>query len=172
MKSKTPSSPKKASIKKEDLSDSKKDLQQMKSDDIVMDMPEVKDIPGQENVKVPRMREMEDVTISSDDEEGKGILDNLNKEEDDELMDEEYNVSKSEASLLRKSAEHLPNAERTDLNNITLDQTDNDGEKLNEKNFSEDRFGEDLDVPGADLDDDDEETGNEDEENNVYSNKD
>jgi hypothetical protein len=172
MKSKSSSNAKNAKTKKEDLSDSKKDQQKMESEEIVIDMPEVKDIPGQENIKVPRMREMEDVTISSDDEEGKGILDDLNKEDDEELLDDESNVSKTEASLLRESATYTPNAERNDLKNITLDQKDNDGDKLNEKSFSEDRFGEDLDVPGADLDDDDEETGNEDEENNLYSNRD
>ena len=39
----------------------------------------------------------------------------------------------------------------------------------NEKNFKNRMSGEDLDIPGADLDDEDEETGNEDEENNYYS---
>src|SRR6478736_1624509 len=107
MKSNSPS-PQKATGNKEDLTDSKKDQKQMKSEDIIMDMPEVKDIPGQENIKVPRMREMEDVTVSSDGEEGVGILDDLNSEEDEILMDEETNVSKSEASLLRKSTEHSP----------------------------------------------------------------
>ncbi len=48
----------------------------------------------------------------------------------------------------------------------TLDNTDNDGEALNE---SIDESGEDLDVPGAELDDEDEATGDEDEENNNYS---
>jgi hypothetical protein len=118
------------------------------------------------------MKEMEDITISSDDEEGKGILDDLNKEDDEILMDDNSNVTKSEVSLLQESADHTPNAERTDLKNIALDKTDNDGVALNEKNFSEDRFGEDLDVPGAELDDEDEESGGEDEENNVYSKKD
>ena len=172
MKSNSASDPKKASNNKTDLPDSKKDQKQMKSEDIVIDMPEVKDIPGQENIKVPRIKEMEDTTISSDDEEGKGILDDLNKEDDEILMDDNSNVSKSEASLLQESADHTPNAERTDLKNIALDKTDNEGSALNEKNFSEDRFGEDLDVPGAELDDEDEESGSEDEENNVYSKKD
>ena len=45
-------------------------------------MPEVKDIPGQEHVHPPRMREMEDTTSSSAGEEGEGILDDLN---DDDL---------------------------------------------------------------------------------------
>jgi hypothetical protein len=39
----------------------------------------------------------------------------------------------------------------------------------NEKSFAEDLTGEDLDVPGSELDDSDEEIGREDEENNYYS---
>ena len=41
--------------------------------------------------------------------------------------------------------------------------------KMNEKDFNEDVTGDDLDVPGAELDDDMEEVGSEDEENNYYS---
>ena len=40
---------------------------------------------------------------------------------------------------------------------------------LNETNSDDDYSGEDLDVPGSELDDDEEEVGNEDEENNLYS---
>lgn len=40
---------------------------------------------------------------------------------------------------------------------------------LNEKDFSEDESGDDLDVPGSEYDDDTEEPGNEDEENEYYS---
>lgn len=40
---------------------------------------------------------------------------------------------------------------------------------LNEKNFDEDQTGEDLDVPGSELDDQQENIGSEDEENNYYS---
>ena len=39
----------------------------------------------------------------------------------------------------------------------------------NIKDFSDDLTGEDLDVPGSELDDDMEMTGDEDEENNYYS---
>ncbi len=39
----------------------------------------------------------------------------------------------------------------------------------NEKDFSEDMSGDDLDVPGSELDDKQERIGNEDEENNYYS---
>ena len=39
----------------------------------------------------------------------------------------------------------------------------------NEKDFSEDQSGDDLDVPGTELDDEQEKIGSEDEENNYYS---
>jgi hypothetical protein len=42
-------------------------------------------------------------------------------------------------------------------------------EKRNEKDFEDDVTGDDLDIPGSELDDEQEETGNEDEENNYYS---
>ena len=41
--------------------------------------------------------------------------------------------------------------------------------KKNEKDFEEDMTGNDLDVPGAELDDEQENIGSEDEENNYYS---
>ena len=40
---------------------------------------------------------------------------------------------------------------------------------MNEKDFDDDLVGDDLDVPGSELDDMAEEVGNEDEENNYYS---
>jgi len=44
-----------------------------------------------------------------------------------------------------------------------------DDEQLKHRNRPVDFSGEDLDVPGTELDDDDEERGSEDEENNIYS---
>ena len=41
--------------------------------------------------------------------------------------------------------------------------------KLNEKDFDEDLTGDDLDIPGSELDDELEIIGSEDEENNYYS---
>ncbi len=38
-----------------------------------------------------------------------------------------------------------------------------------EETWKQDKVGDDLDVPGSDLDDDEERVGSEDEENNVYS---
>ncbi len=39
----------------------------------------------------------------------------------------------------------------------------------NEKNYNQDHSGNDLDIPGSELDDDQENIGSEDEENNGYS---
>lgn len=44
-----------------------------------------------------------------------------------------------------------------------------DDDEWNTENFDTDHTGDDLDVPGAELDDDEEEIGEEDEENNYYS---
>jgi hypothetical protein len=48
-------------------------------------------------------------------------------------------------------------------------QYDKNSGKFNEKNFNEDKSGDDLDIPGSELDDEMEEIGSEDEENNGYS---
>jgi hypothetical protein len=48
-------------------------------------------------------------------------------------------------------------------------QYDKNSGKFNEKNFNEDKSGNDLDIPGSELDDEMEEIGSEDEENNGYS---
>ncbi len=57
----------------------------------------------------------------------------------------------------------------TRLRNAQLDNTDNDGDLLNELSSADDATGEDLDIPGSGLDDADEAIGEEDEENNGYS---
>ncbi len=158
--------------KSSDLSDSKKDQGKMKQEEINIILPEIKDIPGQENIRVPDFREMQDTTISSADEEGEGLLDDLNEEETDEEYDDNSNVTRQEKKLLRKSASHPSTDESDDLENMSLDSTDKDGEKLNEKSLKEDKTGADLDVPGTELDDEDEDNGSEDEENNLYSQRD
>lgn len=43
------------------------------------------------------------------------------------------------------------------------------GHSMNEKSFKDDMSGDDLDVPGSELDDEQEGNGSEDEENNYYS---
>lgn len=132
-----------------------------------INLPAMKDIPGQENIRPPRIREMEDSTVASDGEEGKGLPDYLNSEDsDDNLLSGEDNVSEQEAGLLAATDRPL-NDESRDLKKLSLDNSDGE-EPLNENGNPAD-FGEGLDIPGADLDDDEEETGSEDEENNYYS---
>ena len=139
------------------------------SGEVRIDMPEVKDIPGQEYVKPAFMNGMIDETPSSADEEAEGIPDERN-DDDDTLMDDRSNVSKTEKELLRRSARPL-NDEDEDLASTELDETDNDGDPLAESSNPAD-MGADLDVPGTELDDLDEELGEEDEENNTYSGQD
>jgi hypothetical protein len=58
-----------------DLPDGDRDRELLKGDKAIFELPEVKDIPGQEFIKVMPLGEMGDTTIASDDEEGVGILD-------------------------------------------------------------------------------------------------
>jgi len=62
--------------------------------------------------------------------------------------------------------------EEKDLNpediSKTKESNDNGGTN-NEKDFNDDVSGNDLDIPGAELDDNQENIGSEDEENNYYS---
>lgn len=61
--------------KKTDLADSPHDEERLQGDEAVLDLPEVKDIPGQEFVQAPPLGMMADTTISSADEEGEGLFD-------------------------------------------------------------------------------------------------
>jgi hypothetical protein len=146
---------------KGDIHDSKKDEEKLQPEETILDLPDVKDIPGQENIHPPKLREYADVTISSDGEEGKGILDDGDDDETDGT-----NVTPEERALLEQTADSMASEDDLDRIKATLDNTDEDGEPLNEQ---VDASGEDLDVPGSEDDDDDEELGEEDEENNSYS---
>lgn len=195
-----------------DIKDSKRDEEKLKQDKATLDLPDVKDIPGQENVTAPDIKEMADTTISSDDEEGLGVLneeDNndvtserlgpaseidendlmINEDEDeaeeeldeedeaeekdddlnitDDSVDPESDVTEDEKIALERSSIDVDTPDNEALYEAQPDDTDFDGEKLNED--SDDVSGGDLDVPGAELDDDDEAIGEEDEENNDYS---
>ena len=146
-----------------DLPDTVRDEEELKNDEATLDLPDVKDIPGQEHIHPPTMREYADTTISSDDEEGKNIW------TDDEITEDSSNVSDVERELLDDSANDMPTKDEQALKQAALDTTDNDGEPLNEKASSNSVSGSDLDVPGANEDDPNEEIGEEDEENNDYS---
>lgn len=145
-----------------DLPETENDKKQLQPDEATLDLPEVKDIPGQEHVRPFLPGEMADTTISSADEEGNKLLDT----DEDILADNGTNVTNIERDLLQRSSESMSTADDEQLNLATLDNTDEDGTPLNEKvNMS----GSDLDVPGAEDDDANEKIGEEDEENNAYS---
>ena len=150
----------------EDIHDSKRDMERLKPDETYIDLPDVKDIPGQEFIHVPRMGEMADTTISSDDEEGVGLFND--DEEDDTLIvsGTEDDVSRTDKVAL-ENMDNLQGADDDEgVTRAELDNTDFEGEELNEEvNTS----GSDLDVPGSEGDDKMEYFGGEDEENNHYS---
>lgn len=150
--------------KKTDLPDSEKDKKHLKSEEFEIDIPDVKDIPGQEHIHVPPLGELADTTISSDDEEGAGILDDPDEDKVPNLAN--TNVTKDERKALDDAAKKTNSPDQKNLDSAELDQYDEDGELLNEKT---DLSGKDLDVPGSELDDANEEIGEEDEENNPYS---
>lgn len=88
---------------------------------------------------------------------------------DDLLSPEEDNdsdITPEERALIDSSFE---DEEEKELHAAELDSVDNDGELLEEQSSSTSAMGDDLDVPGAELDDENEELGEEDEENNSYS---
>ena len=145
----------------EDLQDSPQDQQKMQREEFEIEMPDVSDIPGQEHIRVAPLGELADTTISSDDEEGVGILDDVNEDE----LDDTSNVSTEERQDLEDSADVTDGEDASNLQRARLDNTDEDGDELEE---SYDVSGSDLDIPGAELDDQNEEIGAEDEENNTY----
>jgi hypothetical protein len=78
-------------------------------------------------------------------------------------------ITETERTDLEDSFSIGDSREEEDLRRSELDSTDGDGTPLNEKTSENDFVGDDLDIPGASLDDADEAIGEEDEENNGYS---
>jgi hypothetical protein len=146
-----------------DVKDPASDEQKLKSEEATIDLPDVKDIPGQEFVHAPNPAEYADTTISSADEEGDRVWG------DDDIAEGSANVSDLERKLLDDSANDMPTRDEQSLRRASLDSTDNEGTPLNEKTSFNAVSGSDLDVPGSEEDDSNEDIGEEDEENNPYS---
>jgi len=150
-----------------DLPDNEADKKKLQPAETTIDLPDVSDIPGQENITVPPLGELADTTISSADEEGEGIF-----EEEDADLDlrrgTRADVRNDERRAL-EDAEYMPTRDEDNLRNARMDNVDFEGEQLNERSFGDERSGKDLDVPGASADNRNEEIGEEDEENNEYS---
>ncbi|UYQ94076.1 hypothetical protein MKQ68_03095 [Chitinophaga horti] len=159
---------KKNPLQHTDLPDNDRDRKHLEPEETSIELPEVRDIPGQEHVHVPPLGELADTTASSADEEGEGLLDDLNGDEN--VTNDDSNVTNTERDLLDRAANETPGDEgASDLRRARLDSVDEDGDILNEKGFGFDNTGDDLDVPGQEDDDQFENAGAEDEENNAYS---
>jgi hypothetical protein len=150
-----------------DINDSPKDKKKLKQDKGSLDLPDARDIPGQEHIHVAPLGELADTTISSDDEEGVGVFEDDMEDETLIVMGSEDDIPKDDKIML----ESLDNLDATHEDDESLsrgmpDNVDDDGDELNERiNVS----GSDLDTAIVDEDDADEEIGEEDEENNSYS---
>ena len=82
--------------------------------------------------------------------------------------EEAYPLYSSEDDIYAKSKDEL-NIDPEDIHRTKSKNADDKFGKENELDFKEDLSGDDLDVPGSELDDAQESIGSEDEENNFYS---
>ncbi len=150
-----------------DLPDSPEDREKLEDGETVIDLPDVKDIPGQEFVNAPPLGGLADTTISSADEEGADIFDNPL---DDTGTD--FNVTDREKHTLER-IDALPTTDERNLQRASMDNTDFQGEPLNEKGFGETLGGtvsdEDLDIPDENDETETTALGEGDEENKSYS---
>lgn len=144
-----------------DLPETADDRKHLRPDEGTLDLPDVKDIPGQEHIRPLVTGEIADTHIASSDEEGESIFN------DEEVIDQkDSNVTAEEKELLQRSSESMASNDDEQLRQSAVNNKDEDGELLNESaGFS----GRDLDVPGSEEDDVSEDIGSEDEENNSYS---
>lgn len=92
--------------------------------------------------------------------------------DDDIVMGTEADVTEEDLELLGDKDEDQDGGDDEDMKGSSLDNTDNDGDPLNEASGNDIKTGADLDVPSSELDDTNEDIGEEDEENNYYSQSD
>lgn len=155
-----------------DLPDSPQDREKLQGEETRLDLPDVKDIPGQEFIHVPNLGEMADTTIASADEEGDNIL-GLNDDDGDASNDtprSDSDVRRDERETLRDTT-YMPTRDEDNLRQARMDNTDFDGEPLNDPSFG---VGQSLTGTSLDSGDmtDDAEMGSieeTDEENKTYS---
>lgn len=151
-----------------DLPDSPHDSERLQAEETTINLPDVSDIPGQENVSAPPLGELADTTISSDDEEGRAVFNDEEDKDLDFVMGTESDVRNDERRALEDD-DYMPTRDENNLRNARMDNVDFEGEPLNEGSFGDHRSGKDLDVPGTRADNRNENIGEEDEENNEYS---
>ena len=120
-----------------DITDSPEDQEKLKGDQGVLNLPEIKDIPGAGRSGKNASLLPGDSTISSADEEG------------DELLEDNDNLEDGDVTPLEKKllSESFDPSYDTDLpiQSLSLDEKDNEGETLEEAGQDKDLFGQDLD---------------------------
>lgn len=136
-------------------------------------LPEVNDIPGQERITPAPLGMMADTTISSDDEEGIRNGKDIFGDDDDDVkivMGTEADVTAEDLQLLGAREEDMDMGDDESMASMQgLDDTDFDGEKLNEGSGTMASTGADLDLPTAEGGNLDEALGQGDEENDYFS---
>ena len=133
---------------KMDLTDSSRDQERLRGDEATLDLPDVKDIPGQEFVHAAPLGMLADTTISSADEEGEGLFEDDEEDETDIVMGTEADITRTEKQTLQRSEDYMPTRDEAQLQRASMDSTDFEGEPLNERSFGDERSGSDLDIPG------------------------
>lgn len=136
----------------DDLPDNEHDAQRLQGDEAVLDLPDVADIPGQEFVHVPPLGELADVTISSADEEGAGLLDD-DGEDDNNVTRGDSSLGRNEKQILERGADYQPSKDEDALRRAALDSTDEEGEPLNEGSFGNERLSAEEVAEPKDVDD-------------------
>ena len=150
-----------------DLPDSPADSEKLQTEESFIDLPDVKDIPGQEFVNTPPVGALGDTTISSADEEGASVFDRSD-DRDLRKTGSSADVGRDERRALEQ-IDYMPTTDEDNLQNARMDNTDFQNEPLNEKSFGEVRTGRDLDVPGSTDETRTDALGQGDEENKYYS---
>jgi hypothetical protein len=151
-----------------DLPDSPQDRDKLRTEETTIDLPDVKDIPGQEFVNVPTIGEMADTTAASDDEEGVGVFDLDDSE--DFTAGTEGDVRRDEREALRDTT-YMPTRDEDRLRQARMDNVDFEGEPLNEGSFGEGQMLSATDLDSGEMPDETrtEAMGQGDEENKFYS---
>jgi hypothetical protein len=131
---------------KMDLQDNEHDRERLQPEETILELPDVKDIPGQEFVHPLPLGALADTTISSADEEGEGLFGDDDDEETDIVMGTEADVSPAEKGMLEKNDNYMPTRDEAYLQQATMDNTDFEGDRLNEESFGSELSGRDLDT--------------------------
>jgi hypothetical protein len=121
----------------EDITDSPQDRGKLNGDLAILDLPEIKDIPGASRSKKTGTWTADNETFSSADEEG------------DELLEEQKNPVDTDISPLEKELLNDAFDPSYDIDlpiqSLALDDRDNEGDLLEEAGQNKDLFGKDLD---------------------------